>query len=57
MSKVIKLDSEYTKSSETGGHLWVYIAPGSGKFEGKAVLEMGFGPMILVGVLSDAPTS
>ncbi len=56
-SKLIKLDSEYMKSNEPGGHLWVYIAPGSGKFEGKSVLEMGFGALVLSGALSDAPAS
>jgi hypothetical protein len=56
-SKLIKLDSEYMKSSEPGGHLWVYIGPGDGKFEGKATLAMGFGPMVLSGALSDASTS
>ena len=54
MSKMIKLDSEYVKSSEPGGHLWVYIGPGEGKLEGKATIAMGFGPLVLSGALSDA---
>jgi hypothetical protein len=54
MSKLIKLDSEYVKSNEPGGHLWLYIGPGEGKFEGKATLGMGFGSMILTGALNDS---
>ena len=54
MSKLIKLDSEYVKLPEPSGHLWVYIGPGEGKFDGKATLAMGFGTMVLTGALSDA---
>ncbi len=53
MSKLIKLDSEFVKSSEPGEHSWVYIGPGQGKFEGKVAFEMGFGPLVLTGCLSD----
>ncbi len=54
MSKLIKLDSEFVKAPEAGEHSWVYIGPGAGKFEGKVVFEMGFGPLVLYGCLSDA---
>ncbi len=57
MSKVIKLDSEFVKSPEPGGHFWMYIGPGEGKFEGKAALMMGFGSLVLTGGLGDAPAS
>lgn len=53
MSKLIKLDSEYEKSSETIDHLSVDITPGHGKFEGKAVVALSFGSMRLVGALAD----
>jgi hypothetical protein len=53
-SKLIKLDSEYVKLPEPGGHLWVYIGPGEGKFDGKATIAMGFGTMVLTGALNDA---
>ena len=54
MSKLIKLDSELVKTSEPGEHSWVYIGPGQGKFEGKVAFEMGYGPLVLIGCLSDA---
>ncbi len=54
MSKLIKLDSEFVKTSEPGEHSWVYIGPGQGKFEGKVAFEMRFGPLVLTGCLSDA---
>ncbi len=53
-SKLIKLDTEFMKTSEPGEHFWVYIGPGGGKLAGKAAVEMGFGPLILSGALSDA---
>ena len=52
ISKLIKLDSEYEKASETLGHLLVDIAPGHGKFEGKAVLALAFGSMRLTGAIA-----
>lgn len=53
-SKLIKLESSYMKSSDSSNHLVVDIQPGHGKTEGKAVLTLGFGPMVLDGVLSNA---
>lgn len=54
MSKVIKLDSQFHKSSDPAEHLVVDIYPGSGKAEGKAVVMIGFGTMWLDGVISAA---
>jgi hypothetical protein len=52
MSQVIKLDSIYLKSNGDAEHMLVDITPGSGKFEGKAVLTLHFGTMFLEGALS-----
>jgi hypothetical protein len=51
-SKVIKLDSLYSASEGTAHHMLLDITPGSGKFEGKAVLTLHFGSMFLAGALS-----
>jgi hypothetical protein len=53
-SKLIKLDSQYEKSAATMEHLMVDIAPGHGKFGGKAVVTIWFGSMLVQGLLSDA---
>jgi len=52
MANVIKLDSMYSSSMGTAEHMLVDITPGSGKFEGKAVLTLHFGTMFLAGALS-----
>lgn len=52
MAKVIKLDSMYSSSMGTAEHMLLDITPGSGKFEGKAVLTLHFGTMFLAGALS-----
>ena len=52
MSKVIKLDSAYSEASGTAQHMLIDISPGSGDFEGKAVLTLHFGSMFLCGALS-----
>jgi hypothetical protein len=54
MSKVIKLDSQFNKSSDAAEHLVVDIGPGWGNSAGKAVVLIGFGTMWLDGVISDA---
>jgi hypothetical protein len=52
---LIKLDSLYSETTAEGiEHLVVDIEPGSGKFEGKVIGFIGFGKMLLSGVLSDA---
>ena len=51
MSKVIKLDSAFSKSNDDSGHLVVDIFPGEGKFEGKAVILLGFGTMWVQGLI------
>ncbi len=52
MSQVIKLDSSYSSNEGSAEHMLIDITPGSGKFEGKAVLTLHFGTMFLEGALS-----
>ena len=52
MSKVIKLDSEYSSGAGTADHMLIDVSAGSGKMEGKAVLTLHFGTMFLAGALS-----
>ena len=52
MANVIKLDSMYSSSAGSADHMLIDITPGSGKFEGKAVLTLHFGTMFLSGALS-----
>ncbi len=52
MSKLIKLESMYSRTSDTAEHLLIDISPGTGKFEGKAVLTAHFGSMFFAGALS-----
>ena len=51
MSKVIKLDSTYWTSQDDTAHLVVDVFPGEGKFEGKAVILLGFGTMWVQGLI------
>ena len=51
MSKLIKLESSFNKASEGAGHLVVDVYPGEGKFEGKAVILLGFGTMWVQGLI------
>ena len=57
MANVIKLDSMYSTEMGTAEHMLVDIAPGSGKFEGKAVLTLHFGTMFCAGELNFKPES
>jgi len=50
-SKLIRLDSMYQASSGTADHMLIDITPGHGKFEGKPVLTLHFGSMLLAGAL------
>ena len=52
MSKVIKLESVYSAGIGTAPHMLIDITPGSGKFEGRAVLTLHFGSLFLAGALS-----
>ncbi len=52
MSKLIKLDSIYSRVAWKAEHLLVDISPGTGKFEGKVVLTAHFGAMFFAGALS-----
>ena len=51
MSKLIKLDSSFMKGNDPVAHLVVDVFPGSGKFEGKAVILLGFGTMWVEGLI------
>jgi hypothetical protein len=52
MTKVIKLPSLFNKGAGEAPHMLIDISPGSGKFEGKAVLTLHFGTLFLTGALS-----
>ncbi len=52
-SKLVKLESMYAKGAEGAApHMLIDISPGSGKFEGRAVLTIHFGTLFLAGALS-----
>ena len=51
MAKLIELDSTFKKSNDPVDHLVVDIFPGDGKFEGKAVILLGFGTMWVQGLI------
>ena len=53
LSQVINLDSSYASNEGSAEHMLIDVTPGSGKFEGKAVLTLHFGRMFLEGVISD----
>lgn len=52
MSKVTKLQSSYSDSQSSSGHVYFDILPGHGEMEGKAVLIWQFGSLHLEGALS-----
>ncbi len=52
MTKVIKLESMFSTSAGIAPHMLIDISPGTGKFEGKAVLTLHFGSLFLAGVIS-----
>jgi hypothetical protein len=52
MTKVIKLPSLFNKGAGIAPHMLIDISPGTGKFEGKAVLTLHFGTLFLAGALS-----
>jgi hypothetical protein len=52
MSKMIKLDSLFSTTHGTAEHMYLDIAPGHGKQDGKAVLVLHFGTLYLAGALS-----
>jgi len=51
MSKLIKLDSMFATGNDPTGHLVVDIFPGEGKFEGKAVVLIGYDTMWVHGLI------
>ena len=50
-AKVIKLDSIFDSKIAPAAHMLIDITPGHGKFEGKAVLTLHFGTLVLSGLL------
>ena len=50
-AKAIRLESMFSTDHGTAEHMLIDITPGSGKFEGKAVLTLHFGGLFLAGVL------
>jgi hypothetical protein len=52
-AKAIKLKSQLLTSKGTAEHMLIDITPGSGPFEGKAVLTLHFGSLELEGLLMD----
>jgi hypothetical protein len=52
MSKVIRLDSEFSDSQGAANHMLLDINAGEGSFEGRAVLTMHFGTLFLSAALN-----
>jgi hypothetical protein len=52
VAKTIKLESAFNTDHGIAEHMLIDITPGSGKFEGRAVLTMHFGHLMLAGALS-----
>jgi len=50
-AKVIRLESMFSEDEGTAHHMLIDITPGSGKFEGKAVLTLHFGSLFLAGLI------
>jgi hypothetical protein len=51
-AKAIRLDSMFSSDKGTAPHMLIDITPGSGRFEGKAVLTLHFGSLFLAAVLA-----
>ncbi len=51
-AKAVRLESVFSADKGTAEHMLIDITPGSGKFEGKAVLTLHFGSLFLAGVLA-----
>jgi hypothetical protein len=51
-AKAIRLDSIFSADHGTAEHMLIDITPGSGRFEGKAVLTLHFGSLFLAGALN-----
>jgi hypothetical protein len=51
-AKAIRLDSMFSADHGTAEHMLIDITPGSGRFEGKAVLTLHFGSLFLAGALN-----
>lgn len=51
-AKAIRLDSMFSADQGSAEHMLIDITPGSGRFEGKAVLTLHFGSLFLAGALN-----
>jgi len=51
-AKAIRLDSMFSTDHGTAEHMLIDVTPGSGRFEGKAVLTLHFGSLFLAGALN-----
>jgi hypothetical protein len=54
VSKVIKLESAYSTSEGTAGHVDYNVSPGHGKMEGRATIIWRYGTLYLAGAITDA---
>jgi hypothetical protein len=52
ITKVLKLESQFSTESGVAEHMLIDITPGAGKLEGRAVLTLHFGNLFLAGALS-----
>ena len=52
MSKVLKLESQFSTDGGVAEHMLIDVTPGSGKLKGRAVLTLHFGNLFLAGALS-----
>ena len=52
MANVVKLESNYNGKAGSAEHMLIDITPGSGKLEGRAVLTLHFGTMMVEGAIS-----
>jgi hypothetical protein len=51
-AKAVRLESQFSADKGAAEHMLIDITPGSGKFQGKAVLTLHFGSLFLAGVLA-----
>jgi len=52
LSKAIKLQSQFSSSAGAAEHMSIDISPGSGSLEGKVVLAIHYGSLLVEGALS-----
>jgi hypothetical protein len=54
VAKALKLESQFSTDRGIAEHMLIDITPGSGKYEGRAVLTLHFGNLFLAGALTPA---